>query len=113
MRFLLLLSIAVAPAVLAQDLPRHVVGNWACVSGACSDPEIQFAVEDGQRVYNSWLHARPSASGGRWALEGKKLVVECCAGLKEEWIVLRADARRLHLREAGGKAIAVYRRLPR
>jgi hypothetical protein len=100
-----------ADLVAAQTLADQLQGNWACVSGPCSDPEIQFALEDGRRVYNSWLHARPSASGGSWTLKGRKLTTECCAGIREEWEVLRADGTRLHLREAGSKHTAVFKRI--
>lgn len=100
-----------ATPVAAQGLAARLQGNWACVSGPCSDPEIQFTVEDGRRVYNSWLHARPSASGGSWTLEGRKLSTACCAGIREEWVVIRADGSRLHLREAGGKHTAIFRRI--
>lgn len=98
-------------SVAAQSLSERLQGNWACVSGPCPDSEIQFTVEDGRRVYNSWLHARPSASGGSWTLEGRKLSTECCAGIREEWVVLRADRARLHLREAGSSHTAIFKRI--
>ena len=96
----------------AQTLEDRLLGNWKCVSGPCDDPEIQFALEDGKRVYNSWLHSRPSASGGSWKLEGRKLSIECCERKSpEEWTVMRVSEKHLHLRPAGSRENAVFRRL--
>lgn len=112
MRFIALAALAFAPLVSAQTLEDRLLGNWACVSGPCGDPEIQFALEDGRRVYNSWLHQRPSASGGSWKLDGRKLSIECCARPSpDEWVVMRVSVQHLHLRPAGGKESAVFRRL--
>ena len=78
-----------------------IVGNWRCESGPCLDEEIQFALDDGERIYNSWLHARPSASGGRWSLEGDVLKITCCGGLEMSQTVVAVDASTLELRDFG------------
>ncbi len=96
----------------AQTLGDRLLDNWACVSGPCDNPEIQFALEDGKGVYNSWLHERPSASGGSWTLSGRKLSITCCSHPSpSEWTVMRVSVKHLHLRPADSKEVAVFRRL--
>jgi hypothetical protein len=112
----LLVAVWLVPPASAQKkgptLEDRLLGNWACVSGPCGDPEIQFARDDGRRVYNSWLHERPSASGGSWTLAGNRLSMSCCGHASpSEWVVMRVSEKHLHLRPAGSKENAVFRRL--
>lgn len=113
----LALLLALAPAVVAEDTqtaddsPSPILGNWLCQDGPCLDEEIQFAIEDGQRVYNSWLHARPSASGGHWSLEGDRLTIECCGGLEISQGVVAVERTSLRLREPESGEVAVYSRV--
>lgn len=95
----------------ATDHAPLLLGNWACEFGNCPDEEVSFALDDGVRVYNSWLHERPSASDGRWQLEGDRLHIDCCAGIGMDWHILRLDRRTLILREDGGEEDAVLRRI--
>ena len=81
--------------------PTALVGNWICREGPCLDEEIQFAVEDGEPVYNSWLHARPSASGGTWSLEGDRLTITCCGRLEMTQIIVELGESTLRLRDSG------------
>jgi hypothetical protein len=112
MRIALLLALCVASSAGAQSLESRLLGNWACVSGPCDDPEIQFALEGGKGVYNSWLNERPSASGGSWTLSGRKLSIMCCGHASpSEWTVMRVSVNHLHLRPADSKKDAVYKRL--
>jgi hypothetical protein len=111
---MLVVALCFAAGASAQTLEERLLGNWACVSGPCDDPEIQFALEDGKGVYNSWLHERPSASGGSWTLTGKKLSITCCGHASpSEWTVMRVSVNHLHLRPADSKQDAVFRRLGR
>lgn len=80
------------------DVATLLVGSWICESG-CWDEEVQFAIEDGERVYNSWLHERPSASGGSWSVEGNILSIQCCAGLESEYEVLSVTGTDLIMRD--------------
>lgn len=59
---------------MALDLP----GYWQCDSGGCPDEAVEFALDDGVHTYSSWLHDRPSASDGRWTLQGSTLTITCC-----------------------------------
>ena len=114
-RFLILLAaLFFVPAASAQKpaptLEDRLLGNWKCVSGPCDDPEIQFEIEDGKRVYNSWLHSRPSASGGSWTLSGRNLSITCCAHpAPSDWVVMRVSVTYLHMRPADSNEVAVFR----
>lgn len=87
------------PATAADTgIETLLVGSWICESG-CWDEEVQFAMEDGERIYNSWLHDRPSASGGSWSLEGNILRIQCCAGMESEYEVLDVTGTDLIMRD--------------
>ena len=88
-----------------------LIGNWSCDSGPCSDEEIAFSIEDGKPTYNSWLHERPSASGGTWQLNGDRLLVECCAGLSYEWEIVAVTDKELAMRESGASEDTVFKRI--
>lgn len=96
---LALLWAAMLPATAGEaGLSARLAGSWLCESG-CWDEEVEFAVVDGEQVYNSWLHDRPSASGGRWSVAGDVLTIRCCAGPDAEYVVVRVTDRELLLRD--------------
>ena len=89
--------------------PATLLGGWACVEGACPDEAIAFSIEDGVRVYRSWLHERPSAVDGRWSLEGTRLTIACCDGPDAAYEILESTARLLRLRSIDGGDEAVLK----
>lgn len=99
-----------SPADGEPDLSALVEGSWLCESG-CWDEEVQFAIEDGVRVYNSWLHERPSASDGRWSLDGGRLHIECCAGMTFDYDVMGVTATALQLRDRESGEETLLRRI--
>jgi hypothetical protein len=111
------LLLAVGMLTLGAENPDNpereplLLGNWICESGACPDEEIQFTVEKGRRVYHSWLHQRPSAVNGGWQLEGDVLMVECCGGVRFEWVVVEVGEKELRLREEVGSEEVVFSRV--
>jgi len=87
-------------AAADAEISNLLVGSWLCDSGACWDEEIEFAIEDGKHVYNSWLHDRPAASDGAWSVAGNTVRIQCCDGLDYEYIVVRVTDTELVLRDA-------------
>ena len=77
-------SVALPQAEPVADTPRApidesaLLGGWACDEGI--DPEIDFRLVDGERVFASYLHSRPSHSG-MWRTEDGTLTVETDDGL--------------------------------
>ena len=98
-------------ALALSPTEKTLIGNWACKSGPCIDPEIEFAVEDGKRVFHSWLHHRPG-SFGTWSVEGKVVTIVCCSGQNtSEYRIVRVNKRELILRADGDTVNARYRRI--
>ena len=108
---LLLIPLALTTAVQGTEQESLLLGNWTCESGACPDEEIQFAIEGERRVYNSGLQQRPSAVNGTWSLEGNVLVVECCGGVRFEWVLVKVGETELRLRESGEAREIVFSRI--
>ena len=109
--FACLAVVTISASASGDATSDRLIGSWACESGACPDEEIAFSVEDGVRAYNSWLHARPSASDGRWSLTGDRLVIECCEGPDYDYVVVRVTDRELVLRDATTQQEAVLTRI--
>jgi hypothetical protein len=109
--FACLAMVTISAAASGDATSDLLIGSWACESGACPDEEIALSVEDGVRAYNSWLHARPSASDGRWSLTGDRLVIECCEGPDYDYVVVRVTDRELVLRDATTQQEAVLTRI--
>jgi len=105
----MLTALASAPA---PALGKAVIGAWECRSGPCIDPEIEFALEDGKRVFRSWLHNHPG-SIGEWSFDGKSVSVLCCSSATAwHYTLVRVNKKELVLREEGQKKAAHYRRIP-
>lgn len=89
-----------AAAVADEDSDASLLGYWECESGDCPDEAVEFTERDGEKVYNAWLHDRPSAVDGRWALDGANLDIQCCEDLEFHYTVVKLVEQRLELREA-------------
>jgi hypothetical protein len=110
--FTLFLTVSSAFVGCAEkNIQDELLGSWACESGICPDEEISFAMDNGARVYNAWLHARPAAVNGTWQLNGNVLVVDCCTGLHDEWIVVSVTKEKLVLRDTNSSGEAVFSRI--
>ncbi len=92
-------SIALCAWAEPDTLALGLLGYWQCESGDCPDEAVEFAINDGVYTYNSWLHDRPSASDGRWALHGTTLDISCCEGIEYHYTVIDVNDERLLLRD--------------
>jgi len=92
---------------------KSLTGSWALVSRTGAFEQMELAVEDGHRVFHSWLHERPEISAGQWALNGCTLEIRAPSepALTYAFTVISVDGRRLTLREAGEPGMARYRRI--
>lgn len=98
-------------ATAEEHIENLLIGSWACESGDCPDEEISFSVDEGIRSYNSWLHERPSAVNGTWAIVKDKLTIECCAGLTYEYTVVRVTDTEIVLRDAAATTETILSRI--
>lgn len=39
--------------------------------------ELYFTVEDGKKIFNSYIHQRPDSTGCIWSSKGKKIEIQC------------------------------------
>ena len=99
----------VGPGAFGEEPSETLLGSWMCEAGPCPDEEVFFGREEGESVYRSWLHARPSVMDGTWRLDGSNLVVECCQGVAWDWEVLEVGEEVLRLREEGGEEVTFRR----
>ena len=98
-----------AKCAVTEDM---VAGAWQSVKGGSFFQEMELAREDGKHVFNSWLHQRPEFSGGEWTLRDCKLTIRIESSKTSfEYASVRVRGNRLYLREEGGKAEAVYKRI--
>ena len=106
--------VLLAPSAIAAGSERShgeaILGAWRCARGPCFDPEIAFEIEDGTRVFRSWLHHRP-ARNCEWSLEGDSLTLLCSSGSATRYRVIRTTKKVLVLLEEGEKRPARYRRI--
>jgi hypothetical protein len=98
-----------APSGAAAGDEAVLIGAWIHVSGPAYFEEMAFNVEDGERVFASWLHRRPFITG-HWSLSGNTLKVEYHGKIQKVWTVVQADRSRLLLREDGLQEITVYKK---
>lgn len=95
--------LAVSAAGADEAAPANgLLGYWLCENGDCPDEAIELADNDGVQTYNSWLHDRPSAVDGRWALNGARLTISCCEDIEYVYDVVQVDEERLVLQDADG-----------
>jgi hypothetical protein len=90
----------------------QLLGAWQSVSGGFFQ-EMEFALDAGKGVFNSWLHQRPEILGGRWRVEACTLFIEASNsdGLRFELQLVRRRGDRLYLREPDGQGDWVYKRV--
>jgi len=106
----LLLPIAACVSAATAPTEEQIIGAWACDEGECPDAELEFAIEDGEHVFRTWLHARP-ATRARWQLQGDTLTI-LSSDMRDEWQVVEVTRRTLRLRRLPTGEPAVLRRLP-
>ncbi len=102
------LALAASPCTVVE---KDVVGAWGRPTGVAFFEEFELAVDDGERLFNSWLHQRPEVSGARWTYADCRLHIEASKNPAMTWdyTVAMRGRTRLVLRDADGTT--TYRRL--
>ncbi|KAB2965245.1 MAG: hypothetical protein F9K16_02380 [Thermoanaerobaculia bacterium] len=108
--FALLLPIVACASAATAPSEEQILGAWTCDEGDCPDPELEFAIEEGEHVFRTWLHARP-ATRAQWQLNGDTLTI-LSSDMRDEWQVVEVNRRTLRLRRLPTGEPAVLRRLP-
>jgi len=87
----------------------ELAGSWIQVKGPTDFESMSLAVEDGQKVFRSYLHDRPLWFG-HWQLSGDQLTAQTETGEKLVWTVVSASGAKLVLREDGEDEQTVFKR---
>ena len=107
--------VALAPASSTAKCAmteKSLTGSWEQVSRAGAFEQMELSLDNGRRVFHSWLHERPEITDGQWSLKGCTLEVRVpsAPALNYTFTVIAADGKRLILREAGESGVGRYRR---
>ena len=101
---------AVSTAATQPSNPTAaIIGAWECTGGPCIDPEIEFAVQNGARVFKSWLRQRP-ASSGTWLIKDTTVTITL-ADHDYAYRIVQLNKDRLVLRGESDRESARYRRI--
>jgi hypothetical protein len=109
---LLLLFWCTGPSHAGQGPQQRLLpGSWVYVSGPTDFEQMAFAIENGRRVFRSWLHERPEHTG-QWTLRGKEVVIRIAGtgAFNETFRIVQVTQKRLVVRFRGRKSSAVFRR---
>jgi hypothetical protein len=110
MNLLLLLGVLSATTPQAQPpLDEVIRGDWCAGSKKAFHEEFSLDLQDGVRVFKSWLHEKPDLTG-TWELRGRSLVIRGANGDRMEYKILRASRTRLVVRDANEKYNETYLR---
>ena len=90
-----------------QSLEKTILGDWCAGSKNAFHEQFSLDVEDGTRVFRSWLHDKPAFSG-TWEVNDRSLVIRDRNGDPMEYKILRASSKRLVVREVTRKDSEVY-----
>jgi len=104
---MMMMPLSAAPS--SPSARDELIGSWKCASGACPDEVVQLAVENGVRVYRSWLHDHPSCSEGAWSKTKGQLCISCRGKAVFRATIVQVTKSKLVLRV--GKTRAVLTRM--
>ena len=87
-------------------------GAWQRAGRSGFFEQMEFAREDGRRVFNSWLHERPEMSNATWSFDQCTLRIHSVnePALAFAYEVRMPSRDRLELKEAK-EPVARYRRI--
>ncbi len=100
------------PAGNCPVTERELLGSWGASGNAGFFEEFMLEANDGERVFNSWLHQRPELSGAAWKLENCRLIVMPRRGEFDRFTfrVLGLKKGRLRLYDESTRIESTYRR---
>ncbi len=77
-------------------------GVWLATNSYAAFEQMEFGIEDGKKVFNSWLHERPEIMDGNWSLKNCNLHVAHTTNPDMTYnFVARLNHGKLELKEKG------------
>lgn len=77
-----------------------ILGDWCAGSKNAFHEEFSLTIENGEHIFSSWLHHRPSESG-KWIVKEQKIIIHTNAGLKYVYFIKKAISEHLILQQEG------------
>lgn len=97
---LLLVLILASSCLGSRDIAEStLLGDWCAGSPNAFHEELSLSIEDGARVFSSWLHHRPAESG-TWELNGRTFTIRGSSGSTTSYTIVRVSRNRLLIRQA-------------
>lgn len=93
--FLMLTAVRASASDTIQE--STILGNWCAGSKTSFHEEFTLSIEDGVRVFSSWLHQRPAESG-TWELADRTLSIRS-AGDVTVYRIVSATRNRLIMQQ--------------
>jgi hypothetical protein len=104
------LTVFFIQAAVAQTVTQRIIGTWVSIKGPADFDSMEFAAENGERIFRSWMHDRP-AMFGHWNSDGRTINAESTGDLRMQWSVISVSKNKLVLREKGEQQKSVFRRM--
>lgn len=94
-------------------LQTQLLGAWKSRNGDGAFETMEFSVDGGRRLFNSWLHERPEFNNAQWRLDGCRLTIAQGADDATSFeFVASLRGKILRIQEAGDEKAAAYVRIP-
>ncbi len=65
-----------APADPCPIAESAIIDGWKAGNDSTEYQQIVFELDDGKRLFSTWLHERPEIVGGSWSLDGCTLTLD-------------------------------------
>lgn len=106
---IVLVILLATPAVAKPRIAEAtILGDWCAGSDTAFHEEFSLEIEDGVRMFSSWLHQRPAESG-TWELRDRTLTIHGRSGQDYVYKIVSASRKRLVVR-SGKEPREVYLR---
>ena len=98
------LALFIATVALGSTVPEAtLLGDWCAGASGAFHEEFSLTIEGDTRVFSSWLHHRPAASG-TWELRDRTLTIRENSGDVTIYTIIKATKKKLIIRRADKEA---------
>ncbi len=94
---ILLLFLGSQPAGKSPTAEELLLGDWCAGSRSSFHEEFSLSIENGERIFESWLHQRP-AEAGTWELKDTQFTIHGSSGQEYAYILVSVTSKKLVLR---------------
>lgn len=95
---ILLLLLGSQPAGKSPTAEEMILGDWCAGSKSAFHEGFSLSIENGERLFESWLHQRPAESG-TWELRDKQFTIHGSSGQEYAYTLVSITSAKLVLRQ--------------